>query len=275
MQLDRGRTGDGAPVSAGGNCCGEFTRSQMLHAAASEAGKGLPAIEPGMPTPAGTGLSRRSLLAARSRSGAGGLRQPPGAAGLRCRDRPGRPAGPDPGFDLPRRRPRRDEPARPDRRPATTAGCDRSWPCARTGPCPSARTTGCAGIRRPRAPGHASTTKARSRSSRRSATPGRTSPTSPRATSTRSARSRSASAPAGSAATSTRSETRTTRFRASRSTARCRRRWPPRAMPVASLSGTDGFGMSSRLAEPINTEMFDSFARLGRARCRLRRASPS
>ncbi len=35
------------------------------------------------------------------------------------------------------------------------------------------------------------------------------------------------------------------------------------SMPVASLSGTDGFDMNSRLAEPINTEMFDSFARLG------------
>jgi uncharacterized protein (DUF1501 family) len=34
-------------------------------------------------------------------------------------------------------------------------------------------------------------------------------------------------------------------------------------MPVASLSGTDGFGMSSRLGEPVNTELFDSFARLG------------
>jgi len=48
--------------SAGGNCCGEFTRSQALHAAAAEAGKGLPRIEAGMPEPAGTGLTRRSLL---------------------------------------------------------------------------------------------------------------------------------------------------------------------------------------------------------------------
>ena len=49
-------------MSANRNCCGEFTRSRMLHSAASEAGRGLPAIEPGMPIPAGTGLSRRSLL---------------------------------------------------------------------------------------------------------------------------------------------------------------------------------------------------------------------
>lgn len=34
----------------------------MLHAAAAEAGKGLPQIETGMPEPAGTGLTRRSLL---------------------------------------------------------------------------------------------------------------------------------------------------------------------------------------------------------------------
>jgi uncharacterized protein (DUF1501 family) len=44
------------------NCCRDFTRSSMLHRAAAEAGRGLPAIEPGMPLPAGTGLDRRSLL---------------------------------------------------------------------------------------------------------------------------------------------------------------------------------------------------------------------
>src|SRR3954454_1703395 len=44
------------------DCCSEFTRSQMLRAGAARAGDGLPAIEPGMPTPAGTGLSRRSFL---------------------------------------------------------------------------------------------------------------------------------------------------------------------------------------------------------------------
>ena len=40
--------------------CDDCTRTDLLRAAA---GKGLPAIEPGMPTPAGTGLSRRSFLA--------------------------------------------------------------------------------------------------------------------------------------------------------------------------------------------------------------------
>ena len=42
--------------------CADFSRSQLLHAAAAEAGRGLPAIEQGMPLPAGTGLSRRSFL---------------------------------------------------------------------------------------------------------------------------------------------------------------------------------------------------------------------
>lgn len=44
------------------NCCTNYTRSQLLRAGAAEAGKGLPVIEPGMPEPAGTGLTRRSLL---------------------------------------------------------------------------------------------------------------------------------------------------------------------------------------------------------------------
>lgn len=44
------------------DCCNDYTRSQMLRTAAAEAGRGLPAIEPGMPEPAGTGLSRRKFL---------------------------------------------------------------------------------------------------------------------------------------------------------------------------------------------------------------------
>lgn len=44
-----------------GNCCNDYTRSQLLRSAA-EAGRGLPAIEAGMPEPAGTGLSRRRFL---------------------------------------------------------------------------------------------------------------------------------------------------------------------------------------------------------------------
>jgi uncharacterized protein (DUF1501 family) len=44
------------------SCCGDYTRSQLLRSAAAEAGRGLPVIEPGMPEPAGTGLSRRTFL---------------------------------------------------------------------------------------------------------------------------------------------------------------------------------------------------------------------
>jgi uncharacterized protein (DUF1501 family) len=44
-------------------CCNDFTRAQLLRDAAAEAGRGLPAIEPGMPEPAGTGLTRRKMLA--------------------------------------------------------------------------------------------------------------------------------------------------------------------------------------------------------------------
>jgi uncharacterized protein (DUF1501 family) len=43
--------------------CNEFSRAHVLRGAVAHAGNGLPAIEPGMPMPAGTGLSRRSLLA--------------------------------------------------------------------------------------------------------------------------------------------------------------------------------------------------------------------
>ena len=44
------------------NCCAGFTRSEAVRAAAARAGAGLPAIEPGMPTPAGTGMTRRNLM---------------------------------------------------------------------------------------------------------------------------------------------------------------------------------------------------------------------
>jgi uncharacterized protein (DUF1501 family) len=42
--------------------CNGLSRSRLLHRAA-EAGIGLPSIEPGMPLPAGTGMSRRSFVA--------------------------------------------------------------------------------------------------------------------------------------------------------------------------------------------------------------------
>jgi uncharacterized protein (DUF1501 family) len=42
--------------------CNDFTRSHLLRASIAAAGNGLPATEPGMPLPAGTGLTRRSVL---------------------------------------------------------------------------------------------------------------------------------------------------------------------------------------------------------------------
>jgi uncharacterized protein (DUF1501 family) len=44
-------------------CCNDFSRIDLLRRAAAEAGRGLPAIEAGMPLPAGTGLDRRTFLA--------------------------------------------------------------------------------------------------------------------------------------------------------------------------------------------------------------------
>ena len=58
---DRRLTGDAGGMSDCNHCDG-LSRSRLLHRAAAEAGRGLPAIEPGMPLPAGTGLSRRSFL---------------------------------------------------------------------------------------------------------------------------------------------------------------------------------------------------------------------
>jgi uncharacterized protein (DUF1501 family) len=43
-------------------CCNDYSRTQLLRRAAAEAGQGLPQIEPGMPLPAGTGLTRRSFV---------------------------------------------------------------------------------------------------------------------------------------------------------------------------------------------------------------------
>jgi len=49
-------------MSSRPNCCTGFTRAEALRHGVAEAGRGLPAIEPGMPAPAGTGLTRRSLI---------------------------------------------------------------------------------------------------------------------------------------------------------------------------------------------------------------------
>ena len=50
-------------MSGGGHShCRDYSRSQLFRQAAAQAGNGLPAIEPGAPEPAGTGLTRRSFL---------------------------------------------------------------------------------------------------------------------------------------------------------------------------------------------------------------------
>jgi uncharacterized protein (DUF1501 family) len=46
----------------GGCSCNDFNRAQLLRRGVAAAGRGLPAIEPGMPTPAGTGMDRRAFL---------------------------------------------------------------------------------------------------------------------------------------------------------------------------------------------------------------------
>jgi uncharacterized protein (DUF1501 family) len=51
-----------SPIIASPGHCREFTRSGILRAGVARAGDGLPPIEPGMPLPAGTGLSRRSFV---------------------------------------------------------------------------------------------------------------------------------------------------------------------------------------------------------------------
>lgn len=42
--------------------CQDFTRAQLLRGGVARAGRGLPAIEPGMPAPAGSGMDRRAFL---------------------------------------------------------------------------------------------------------------------------------------------------------------------------------------------------------------------
>lgn len=44
-------------------CCDEHSRAELLRRGIAQAGRGLPAIEAGMPTPAGTGLDRRTFVA--------------------------------------------------------------------------------------------------------------------------------------------------------------------------------------------------------------------
>ena len=106
------------------NCgCNDYSRTQLLRRAAAEAGEGLPAIEPGMPLPAGTGLTRRSFV-----SRATGLAlsvygaAEPGPEGIRAGHRGGCRAGaglgPHPRVDLPLGRRRLAHGAGADERPS-------------------------------------------------------------------------------------------------------------------------------------------------------------
>ena len=113
------------------NCCGNYTRSQLMResvARAAEAGKGLPAIETGMPVPAGHRALAPLLPVAQRRPGPGRLRRDEAAAGgLRGGHRPRGHQRQGPRLDLLRRRHRLDERARPDRalpvrRPAADPG---------------------------------------------------------------------------------------------------------------------------------------------------------
>ena len=57
------------------DCCNEVFPLSLMRRAAAQAGSGLPAIEPGMPIPAGTGLDRRSFSRALGRARARRLRR--------------------------------------------------------------------------------------------------------------------------------------------------------------------------------------------------------
>ena len=111
----------------------EFTRSHLVRQAVAEAGRGLPRIEPGMPAPAGTGLSRRSFLLrssaamlavyGASKLGLGDLEEGIAKAAGAHRPRAG--------LDLPGRRHRLALGARADGRRRPTHACARAWRCRR------------------------------------------------------------------------------------------------------------------------------------------------
>ena len=138
------------PSSCG---CSGFSRSELLRTgAAATAGRGLRAIEPGMPLPAGTGLSRRSFVArsagmALAVFGAGAMSPRALEAGIEAAQA----AGDDRilvsifcsgGLDsMSLLAPVGD---------SRYARCARTWRCRRTRRTASARTRGCAGTPAPR-----------------------------------------------------------------------------------------------------------------------------
>ena len=245
------------------SCCNGYTRSQLLRSAAAEAGKGLPAIEPGMPEPAGTGLSRRKFL---SRSAGlalavyGASKIPlsafeTGIAQAAQGDKILVSVFFDGGIDalsvLAPVGDSRYAQLRPNLALPPGAGDDLQ-----------PRTRACSGTPRPRR-SRPCTARARSAPSRRSATTTPTSPTSPPATTTRSASSQVG----------------------------YRTGWLGRYLdavgddenplqglsldgslspmiataekPVAAIDSVDGYDLWSRVGDPIEAEMFRSFARFG------------
>ena len=209
---------------------------------AATAGRGLRAIEPGMPLPAGTGLSRRSFVtrtAGLALAVFGGAALSPARVRRRHRGRAGRRPGPDPRLDLLRRRAGLAVAARAGRRLALRVAARLAGAARR----PLVRVRGrLAAALAPAAPRRCatSTPPASSPSSRRSATTTRTSRTSPRATTGRSARPTRPGGSAGSAATWTATAPPTTRCRACRSTTR----WRP-ALATGERAGRRGLGPTS------------------------------
>ena len=136
------------------NCgCNDYSRTQLLRRAAAEAGRGLPAIEPGMPMPAGTGPHAALVRVARHRARAVRVRRgEPRAEGVRAGDRRGRGAGAlraRARVDLPLRRRRLAHDARADQRAsAVRRERGRAWRCPPGRARRSARTARCAGTRR-------------------------------------------------------------------------------------------------------------------------------
>ena len=111
------------PDSTSSACgCAGFSRSELLRGgAAATAGRGLRAIEAGMPLPAGTGLSRRSFLSRAERARARRVRRRrarPARARGRDRRRRGRRRGARARLDLLLRRHGLAVAARAGRRPA-------------------------------------------------------------------------------------------------------------------------------------------------------------
>ena len=229
-------------------CCNDFSRTEILRRAAAEAGRGLPAIESGMPLPAGTGLDRRSFLARTAGLALavyGGVVAP--AAGVRGGHRrgDGRRAAEGARLGLPRRRRRLALDALPDGdplyrklRPQPRAARRRRAP-VRRGHAPAlAPVAGRAGAAARRGQGRGD--------ARASATRARTSRTSPRGTTGRSARRASSCARAGSAATSTAVGSPDNPLQGLSLDWRLQPALATAKMPVASIDGPDQYGFWTR-----------------------------